>query len=89
MRARAQNRAGMAVLASAFLLICWADASHAVDFGALAVTVYFLDESDRRSWNGSLVGLWVVSRQAHARRSALYGAAGFQNLRMVRAGTGA
>jgi putative copper export protein len=60
------NRAGMAALASAFLLICWADASHAVDFGALAVTVYFLHEAAAGLWIGSLVGLWVVGRQAHA-----------------------
>ena len=60
------NRAGMAALASAFLLICWADASHAVDFGALAVTVYFLHEATAGLWAGSLVGLWVVGRQAHA-----------------------
>jgi putative copper export protein len=56
------NRAGMAALASAFLLICWADASHAVDFGSLAVIVYFLHEAVAGLWAGSLVGLWVVGR---------------------------
>lgn len=66
MPGRRSNRAGMAALASAFLLICWADASHAVDFGTLAVMVYFLHEATAGLWIGALVGLWVVSRQAHA-----------------------
>lgn len=59
------NRAGMAALASAFLLICWADASHAVDFGGLAVTVYFPHEAAAGLWAGSLVGLWIVGRRVN------------------------
>ncbi len=60
------NRTRMAALAGGFLLICWADASHAVDFGTLAVMIYFLHEATAALWIGSLAGLWLVGRQTHA-----------------------
>jgi putative copper resistance protein D len=65
MPAARSNRAGMAALASAFLLVCWADASHAVDFGTAAVMVYFLHETAAGLWLGSLIGLWVIGRRAN------------------------
>jgi putative copper export protein len=56
-------RAGLMALASAAILLAWAFASHAIDFGTIAVAAYFGHEAAAGVWFGSLAGLWIVGRR--------------------------
>lgn len=56
-------RAGLLAVASAGILLAWALASHAIDFGMIAVAAYFCHEAAAGLWVGFLAGLWIVARR--------------------------
>jgi putative copper resistance protein D len=53
-------RTTMLFLMTGVLLLLQALLSHAIDKGALAVTVYFLHETSVSLWVGALLALWMV-----------------------------
>jgi len=56
-------RAGLLAIASAGILLAWALASHAIDFGKVAVAAYFGHEAAAGLWVSFLAGLWIVARR--------------------------
>ncbi len=61
---RSRRRAQLAAAIAASLLALRATASHAIDYGAVAILSYFAHEAAAGMWAGALVGLWLTAGPA-------------------------
>ncbi len=67
---RSRQWAALIALGAAAILALHATVSHAIDYGAPAIAVYFVHEAAAALWIGAVAGLWFMSRLGAQRWAA-------------------